>query len=175
MIIVGPFQMELFYSILTQDPEFHTGETSKLDQISHLCFFAVDVTLVSPVLGDSQVRCWVPGNIMCRYLSLPQLHCKCASLHLNQQLCPCLVMGPTGLISDLQTDFLASPHNHRITEVWKDLLRSSSPNSPLKQGPLCRTASSWVLILHRWRLDNLSRQAIPVFALPHTKKKFSWI
>ena len=69
--------------------------------------------------------------------------------------------------------------SHRMVEVGRHLLSSSSPNALLKQGQLQQVAQDHVQsgfeYLQGWRLHNLSGQPIPVSGHPHGKNVFSYV
>ena len=66
--------------------------------------------------------------------------------------------------------------NHGVTEVRRDLWRSSSPNALLKQSQLEPVAQDHIQTateyLQRGRLHNLSVQPVPVLSHPHSEKVF---
>jgi len=66
--------------------------------------------------------------------------------------------------------------NHKIVQLGRDHLRSSSPTTLLKQSQLeqvkPRAVSSDLEYLHRWTLHNVSGQLVPVFDQSHRKKVF---
>lgn len=78
--------------------------------------------------------------LICQYLSLSELHCRSVRLYFSQQSCPCLAMCPNHPNTDLQTDFLSRPQNHRNIEVGKDLLLIRS--TLLKQDQLKETVQN---------------------------------
>ena len=69
--------------------------------------------------------------------------------------------------------------SHRVVEVGRHLLSSSSPNALLKQGQLQQVAQDYVQsgfeYLQGWRLHSLSGQPVPVFDHPFGKKVFSGV
>lgn len=65
--------------------------------------------------------------------------------------------------------FFCISQNHQMVEVSRDLLRSSGPNTLLKQGHLEMVSKGYVQFgfedLQWWRLHSLSGQSVPMFGL----------
>lgn len=82
----------------------------------------------------------------------------------------------TDILKPLPSDF-PPPHLSQMAGVKRDLWRSPSPTTLLKQGSLEQVAQNHVQIafeyLQGWKLQNLPGQHVPMLSHPHTEKVFS--